>query len=726
MNLFKRLTFQLLFLIPVLLSPEAKSQSAVQKVITDKFQKYVRDFPWEDVFIHTDRSEYISGEQLWFSTYVIDRQLNKPSDASRIVYVELLNSSNSPIVRKRVSAVNGSGSGEIYLPDTLTTGSYLIRAYTSSMKNFMPENCFTTELNIYNAVTTKDKQTISKQQDAGSSALLRKSNYQSSSISGFSTEIIKLTKDSLELLINTDENFRSINRNSCLVFIHTRGNINYSGTVSLSGAKTIYYVPGGLLMPGINHITFFDSNGQPVSEKYLYNRAGTGPGFLPDIKDIYARREKVSIGLTLPVPDEESFRHASLSISAVPFTGKDGEKDLSGFLIFGSEFGQLPVELKYPDTDKLHGTDLSSIIPGIKSRWINWQAILSATEQKLKYPAEKGDHYISGRLVRKDSGLPVAGEYLFLSTPGKNAIFQYSRTDSQGNFQFSVPVSDAVNDIIIQPETVDKDFSVELISTFVAPGKPENIIVNASETAVPDYITRWGVNYQVNRIYGISNTKLTETPPVKLPEPKRFYGKPDISILMDDYIKLPVMEEVFFELLPGVSLKTRKSRTEITLIGSNEYTTYSKPPVLMIDGVIISDAALIANLDPEIVEKIDVNKERYIVGDYIFYGLVNVITRAGDFSNVTLPDYAVRLKYRVFDPVLSFSSPDYSAGKTGPDKTPDFRNTLYWNPSVKPSREGNVSVEFWTSDLPGDYEINILGFSGDGKPVSIRKIITVR
>jgi hypothetical protein len=40
---------------------------------------------------------------------------------------------------------------------------------------------------------------------------------------------------------------------------------------------------------------------------------------------------------------------------------------------------------------------------------------------------------------------------------------------------------------------------------------------------------------------------------------------------------------------------------------------------------------------------------------------VNIITKAGDFSNVTLPDYAIRLPYRVIDPVYSFVSPDYSS-----------------------------------------------------------------
>lgn len=725
MNLFNRLTFLLLFLVIVILSPEARGQSLLQKEIASKFRKYVGDFPWEEVFIHTDRSEYISGEQVWFGAYVIDRQSNKPSDISRIVYVELLNSSNSPVVQRRVSAVNGSGSGEMYLPDTLTTGSYLLRAYTNRMKNFLPENCFTRKLKIYNAINKKNTQGIVKQSDITSGEQVKKNDSRVSFLTGFNPEIIKLTRDTLEFLIATDESYRSANQNSCLIFIHTRGNINYSAPITLSGVNTRFYVPGKLLMPGINHITFFNSIGQPVSEKFLYNREEAGQVFAPDTKSSYSRREKVTLGISLPVTDEESFNHANLSISAVPVTGNEGKQDLSKYLVFGSEFGQIPDEIMYSDTVNLQGTDLVNIISGIQSRWINWKTILSGTSI-INFPAEKEDHYISGRLVNKESGLPVDGEYLFLSIPGKSAIFQYAKTDNKGKFSFIIPVSDTVKDIIIQPEMVDKNYSIELISNFSDTGKPERLIDKTSDTALPVYINRWGVNYQVNRIYGINNSKIIEKPAVKLPEPKRFYGKPDIGLIMDDYIKLPVMEEVFFELLPGVSLKTRKSKTEINLIGSNEYMTFSKPPVLFIDGVVINDPAIIANLDPEIVEKIDVIKERYIVGDYIFYGLVNVITRAGDYSNVTLPDYAVRLKYRVFDPVLSFASPDYSVSQTGPDKTPDFRNTLYWDPSAKPSENGRVSVEFWTSDLPGDYEVNVQGFSSDGKPISFRRIITVR
>jgi len=106
--------------------------------------------------------------------------------------------------------------------------------------------------------------------------------------------------------------------------------------------------------------------------------------------------------------------------------------------------------------------------------------------------------------------------------------------------------------------------------------------------------------------------------------------------------------------------------------------------------------------------------------------LVNVITRAGNFTNVTLPDYAVRLPYRVTESAGTFSSPDYSSAENKSSRIPDFRNTLYWNSSIKPDKEGKTRVEFWTSDFKSDYEINIQGFTGGGEFVSFKKVIRLK
>ncbi|MCX6261246.1 MAG: hypothetical protein NTY95_10505, partial [Bacteroidia bacterium] len=124
-------------------------------VVTDKFQKYCNSVPREEIYVHTDRQEYVAGEDVWFSVALIDRETAKPSGSSKIAYFEILNPENMPVVQKRISLEQGFGQGQIVLPDTISSGIYILRAYTNWMKNFMPENCFSKRLVVYNALTDK-------------------------------------------------------------------------------------------------------------------------------------------------------------------------------------------------------------------------------------------------------------------------------------------------------------------------------------------------------------------------------------------------------------------------------------------------------------------------------------------------------------------------------------------------------------------------------------------
>jgi len=361
----------------------------------------------------------------------------------------------------------------------------------------------------------------------------------------------------------------------------------------------------------------------------------------------------------------------------------------------------------------------------VKSNWIEWEKILNDNLPVREYQVENEYHYLTGKLLTLDQKPPDTEEYLLLSSPGKVATFQYARTDIKGNFSFRIPIDDSIRDYIIQLDDATKKHKINIESSFSDKYFKSMVIPDLLGKSPPSYISEFSVNYQVNKIYERSFIGDQVIPEIQSKTPKRFYGKPEIELIMADYIKLPVMEEVFFELLPGVSLKERKSVYEISLADPITKKDYDKSPGLMIDGVIINDATIIANTDPENVERIDVVKEKYFIGDYMFYGVINMITKAGDFSSVTLPDYAIRIPYKVLDPVWLFSSPDYSVSVSKDNHIPDFRNTLYWNPSVKTDINGKAKLEFWTSDIISDYEINIQGVTSEGKFISVRKIISV-
>lgn len=286
-------------------------------------------------------------------------------------------------------------------------------------------------------------------------------------------------------------------------------------------------------------------------------------------------------------------------------------------------------------------------------------------------------------------------------------------------------MDDKLRNLIIQPEDTDHNNIIRIESPF-AEEYPTNIkLPDSLAESIPEYISEMSINYQVRKIYKLSDDMESSKHEIPVSKSKRFYGKPDIELVMADYIKLPSMKEVFFELIPGIFLRNKKEGYSMAIFDPVGKTVYKKPPGLFIDGVVVNDPAVIAGLDPGLVEKIDAVTDLYVVGDYCFFGLVNLITLAGDFSCVSLPPYAVKLNYRSVDEVRSFLSPDYTTDEKKASRIPDLRNTLYWNPSVKPDNDGSFRIELWAPDNAGSYEINLQGISNKGIPIAIQKSIKV-
>jgi hypothetical protein len=724
----KKLKPAILFFMFLLLlqSANGQTQMNVKDNLSQRFLKYCESVPREEIYVHSDREEYVAGEDLWFNVYLIDRQSLKPSSNSKIVYFELLNPENRPVVQKRLWIDKGSSPGQIVLPDSLSTGTYTIRAYTNWMKNFLPYNCFMKDIKVYNSFSTKafmGKRSSGKipGEETGSEISLKTTD------AGVSLKVNNLKPDTLELFVNADENYLSANSNLFYLFIQTHGIINHVSSERMPQESIRIALPKTMLSNGVNHITIFDSKGRPLKERFIYTHVKEKQLLTLKSTDSCNVRNKITLGIEMGNELSKTLNSTNLSISVAPLTNGPLNVELDDYLVFGTEFGLFPWKtVEGSKISELPPEIIDNLLLNVKSNWINWETILSDTVPVLKYQAEKENHSLFGKLLTPEQKAVDPDEFLLLSTPGKEAVFQYARTDNEGNFKFNIHIDDGLKDLIIQPDDVTKNNRIIIESSFSDQYLQSGISVDSINKPIPQYVSNWSVSYQVMKIYGSSSVGDPVTPVFPQLKSKRFYGKPDVELIMADYIKLPVMQEVFFELIPGVFLKNKKSVYEISIADPVDNRTYEVAPGLLVDGVIINDPAIIAELDPEIVEKIDVVREKYFVGDYLFFGLVNVITKSGDFGNVTLPRYAARLPYRVIDPVVSFLSPDYSSAEMKNSRIPDFRNTLYWNPSVKPDKDGKAVIEFWTSDVVLDYVINIQGITSEGKQIALKKIIKVK
>lgn len=104
--------------------------------IINKFNKYCTAFPRQKIFIHTDKTTYAAGENIWLKAYLVEYSYHKADTLSRNIYVQLINSNNQPVMSHRLKVKNGMAHTGLYLSDSIPDGRYQIRAYTNWMRNF--------------------------------------------------------------------------------------------------------------------------------------------------------------------------------------------------------------------------------------------------------------------------------------------------------------------------------------------------------------------------------------------------------------------------------------------------------------------------------------------------------------------------------------------------------------------------------------------------------------
>ncbi len=97
---------------------------------------YTRDNEQEKIFAHVDKSFYVCGEIIWFKLYNVDAATNRPTNFSKLAYVELLDGSGQPVLQAKIELQEGFGNGSFFLPFSLSSGGYTLSAYTNWMKNF--------------------------------------------------------------------------------------------------------------------------------------------------------------------------------------------------------------------------------------------------------------------------------------------------------------------------------------------------------------------------------------------------------------------------------------------------------------------------------------------------------------------------------------------------------------------------------------------------------------
>ncbi|WP_194774169.1 TonB-dependent receptor plug domain-containing protein [Pararhodonellum marinum] len=128
-----------------------QDRNPVVERIQGWFQKMQDEFPVEKVHLHLDRHQYTLGEDVWFKAYLTAGSTQIPTPLSGTLYVDLFDATGALIQQKKIKIENGTGHGEIKLPQFTEEGIFQIKAYTAWMRNFGEEYFFQEKIKVSDA-----------------------------------------------------------------------------------------------------------------------------------------------------------------------------------------------------------------------------------------------------------------------------------------------------------------------------------------------------------------------------------------------------------------------------------------------------------------------------------------------------------------------------------------------------------------------------------------------
>jgi len=347
---------------------------------------------------------------------------------------------------------------------------------------------------------------------------------------------------------------------------------------------------------------------------------------------------------------------------------------------------------------------------------------LNNLPENLLWLPEIRDVSISGVIRDKKTGLPEANARVYLSVLGKDPQFHINNSGKNGEFIFSLNHTTNLNEIFVCSDP-DPDKDLELLinndfsNNYPAIGDNGFFI----DTSYKKLIGEMYINYQTSKVFNIPDS--IPVPNLNTINPMLF-GKPDISITLNDFIDMPTLEDVFKELVPSVSIKKKKGKSYLQMLNA-ETNRMNNCKYVFIDNILLFDVDALLQVPPSKIGRIDVINRTTYLGDFSLEGMILIRTNTDNFAGITFPQESSFLEYQCISPVSDFSSPVYRSEAEKVDRKPDFRTLLYWNPDLT-LQNGKAGISFYASDYCADYDVNVRGITAEGRSCFGKSTLKVR
>lgn len=767
----------LLFFICLLIAGQASAQNFPDDSLTKKFDAFRKQAFQEKVYVRTDRNTYLTGELMWFKVYCVDGYNNRPLDLSKVVYLEMLNETNEPVLQRKVEMRNGIGVGSMFVPAALSAGNYKIRAYTNWMKNFSPEFYFHSTIAVVNtfvkptvlakSAVVYDAQffpeggdlvagirsrvafRVTDQSGKGISfrgAILDERNdtvarfhphkfgigsfyLTPNSASKYraviaddrgarSTYALREAKENgyVMKLTETDDainiDVTSTSQNNfapVYLFVQCRQSVVSKEARTIQDGKTSFRVSRSNLPVGITQFTLFDRNLKPAAERLYFKRHEQNMSLDARTEIVsYDDRSRVKLRLTA-----NTDANVSVSVFKNDSIPSPSNVNLFEYLWLTSDLkGNIESPEYYlssTDTAVARATDDLMLSHGW--RRFAWNDVLGKQSVPRYLPEYRG-HVIRGKITT-EQGAPAPGILAYLASPQQFVRPYGSRANNDGEIAFEVKDFYGTRRIIVQTnQRIDSTYRLSLYNPYSElytswPLPPLNV-----PSSVSKQLLDRSVAMQVQDIYFRDQVNQFIAPSI---DSLQFYGDADEVYNLDDFTRFPLIEEILREYVPAVLVRKKRDGYHFMVLDNVNKSLFREDPMILIDGVPVFNVNEVMAFDPLKIKRLDVLAKEYYEGILAFPGMMSFFTYTNDLAGFPIDRRSLIVDYDGLQLQREFYSPRYDQMNDKQRRQPDPRTLLFWNPTVETKKGETKEIEFYTSDVPGNYTIVVEGISGDGR-----------
>ena len=770
------------FVVLLLLSFGSNAQTTT--VIQNSFNNYQQNTFQEKLFVHTDKSTYLTGEILWFKIYNVDAGNNNPINISKVGYVEVLDNNQVPVMQAKVALKgNGSGNGSVYIPVAVNSGNYKLRAYTNWMKNFNADNYFEKDItiinplkspeiiankakaaydiqffpeggNLVNNLTSKVAFKVVGQDGKGVNFRGAIINQHNDTVARFhplkfgignfifkpnlkdtykavvyiNAENKPIVKELpavfdqgyvMQLADNPNQITVTVNSNvsngEVYLFAHTRNASKSIQSANLVNGTAKFLIDKALLGEGISHFTVFNNDRKPVCER-LYFRRPTQKVTItaqPN-QEQYGARKKVNVAVS--VKDQQGqplVSDLSMSVYQTDSLQTIEPIDIVNYLWLTSD---LKGNIESPDyyfKNKDAEADQAVDNLMLSQGWsrFKWEEVFKNPQPSFAFLPEYTGHLVTAKLTGISTNQPEKNVPAYLAVPGKRVQLYTSKSDSTGKLLFNTKDLYGPGEIVVQTNgEKDSTYRIDILSPFSEKYSKSILPVFNLTEDMQSALKARSLDMQVQNLYAGNQLKQFFNPKI---DSSSFYGKFFIPYKLDDYTRFTTMEEVLREYVKSLIVIKQQKRYHIRINAEKGFL--EGDPLVILDGVPVFNMDKVMAIDPLKIRKLELVKSRYFWQATEFEGILNFTTYKGDLGGYEFDPHAVIIDYEGMQLEREFYSPVYETNQQVVSRLPDFRNVLYWSPSVSTNAQGKTQVTFYTSDRTGNYVGVLQGITATGE-----------